>query len=160
MLDAMKALIYMAVILMALRVANASTDPFTELSPKQKALVKPVIERYVHDQITENWGDLWEISDQTPDLKNELLSGNRNAPDMTKEQFVSAMRETIGTGLPRLHSFDLLQVKVDQGNLTMVGCGYATREGWKKKGLVIAGIKIVNGRAKMDIFAMTSDTCP
>jgi hypothetical protein len=65
--------------------------------------------------IKQDWGDLWEIQDQTPDLKNELLLGKRDAPNLTKQQFVAAMRETIGSGYPRLRSFDLREVKPDKG---------------------------------------------
>src|SRR5260370_10879719 len=78
--------------------AKISPDPYALLSAEEKAVLKPGIERYVHDQLKQNWADLWEIQDQTSDLKNELLLGNRTASDMTKEQFVAAMKEMISTG--------------------------------------------------------------
>ncbi len=144
---------------MTLGLLGATSDPYSTLAPEQKSLLKPVVERYVHDQIKQDWADLWDIQDQTSDLKNELLLGHRDAPDLSKEQFVSAMRETIGTGYPRLRSFELREVKVDKGNFIMIGCGYATREEWKQRGFVIAGIRIVEGKPKVDLWSMTSDSC-
>jgi hypothetical protein len=92
--------------------ARTSPDPYASLSAEEKAVLKPGIERYVHDQLKQNWADLWEIQDQTSDLKNELLLGNRTAPDMTKEQFVAAMKEMIGTGgYPIMREFELRTVK-------------------------------------------------
>jgi len=110
--------------------------------------------------VKQDWDDLWEIQDQTSDLKNELLLGRRDAPDLSKKDFVSAMRELIETGgYPRLRSFQLKEVRVDKGNFIMIGCGKATRETWSGTGFVIAGIRIVDGKPKFDIWSMTSDSC-
>ena len=147
------------VLLAVIALSGATNDPYSATTPDQRAILKPVIERYVRDQIRQDWGDLWEIQDQTSDLKNELLSGRRDAPDLSKQQFVSAMRETIGSGYPRLRSFELRDVKPDNGNFVMIGCGIATRESWKQKGVIIAGIKIVNRKPKVELFSMTSDSC-
>jgi hypothetical protein len=156
----MKRLTYPAVLLMTLGLMGAASDSYSALTPEQKSLLKPVVERYVRDQIKQDWADLWEIQDQTPDTKNSLLLGQRDAPDMSKKQFVSAMRETIGTGgMPRLRSFELREVRPDKGNFIMIGCGYATREEWKQKGFVIAGIRVVDGKPRFDIWSMTSDSC-
>jgi hypothetical protein len=138
---------------------GAGKDPYSALTPAQRTILQPVIERYVRDQIEQDWGDLWEIQDQTSDLKNELLLGNRDAPNLTKQQFVAAMRETIGSGYPRLRSFDLREVKPDNGNFVMIGCGFATREEWKQQRFVIAGIRIVDGKGLVDLFSMTPDSC-
>jgi hypothetical protein len=148
-----------AVLLAVMTLSGAANDPYRALTTDQRAMLQPVIERYVRDQIKQDWGDLWEIQDQTSDLKNELLLGRRDAPDLSRKEFVSAMRNTIGTGYIRLRSFDLRDVKPDNGNFVMIGCGFATRESWKQKGFVIAGIKIVDGKPKVDLFSMTSDPC-
>jgi hypothetical protein len=58
---------------------GAATEPFGSLSLAEKALLKPKIERWVRDQIKHDWTDLWEIQDQTPELKNELLLGRKCA---------------------------------------------------------------------------------
>src|ERR1700679_226822 len=116
----MKSLIFFAAPLMVLGLSGATGDPYSTLTSEQKSLLKPVVERYVRDQIKQDWADLWEIQDQTSDLKNELLLGHRDAPDLSKEQFVSVMRETIGTGYPRLRSFELREVKDDKGNFIMI----------------------------------------
>ncbi len=69
------------------------------------------------------------------------------------------MRETIGIGYPLLRSFELREVRADKGNFVMLGCGFATREGWKQKGIVLAGIRIVNGEPRVDLLRMSSDSC-
>jgi hypothetical protein len=139
--------------------SGAANDPYRALTTDQRAMLQPVIERYVRDQIKQDWGDLWVIQDQTSDLKNELLSGRRDAPDLSREQFVAAMRNTIGTGYIRLRSFELRDVKPDNGNFVIIGCGFATRESWKQKGFVIARIKVVDGKPKVDLFSMPSNSC-
>ena len=48
---------------------QTSADPYASLSTEEKAVLKPGIERYVHDQLKQNWADLWEIQDQTSDFK-------------------------------------------------------------------------------------------
>jgi hypothetical protein len=148
-----------AVVFAAMMLVDAGSDPYSAVTPAQRNILQPVIERYVRDQIRQDWGDLWEIQDQTADLKNELLSGKRDAPNLSKQQFVAAMRETIGSGYPRLRSFELREVKPDKGNFIMIGCGLATREDWKQQRFVIAGIRIVNEKALVDLFSMTPDLC-
>jgi hypothetical protein len=131
-------------------------DPYASITSAQRAILQPGIERYIKDQRHEKWEDLYEIQDQTSDLKNELLLGERNAPDMTKDQFVKAMRYTIGTGeFPRLNDFNLRVVRADKGNFIVIGCGKATRESWHGTGTVIFGARIVDGQAKFDIWGMT-----
>jgi hypothetical protein len=140
--------------------AQTSPDPYASLSAEEKAVLKPGIERYVHDQLKQNWADLWEIQDQTSDLKNELLLGNRTAPDMTKEQFVAAMKEMIGTGgYPIMREFELRTVKADKGNFVVIGCAKATRESWHQTGFVVFGAKIAEGKPKFDIWSVTSNSC-
>jgi hypothetical protein len=136
------------------------TDPYTSLSPQEKSILQPGIDRYVRDQLKQNWADLWEIQDQTSDMKNELLLGNRTAPDLSKDQFVAAMREVIATGgYPRMRDFDLRVARADEGSFIVIGCATATRESWHGTSLVIFGAKIVDGKPKFDIWSMTSDSC-
>jgi hypothetical protein len=140
--------------------AQTSPDPYASLSAEEKAVLKPGIERYVHDQLKQNWADLWEIQDQTSDLKNELLLGNRTAPDMTKEQFVAAMKEMISTGgYPIMREFELRTVKADKGNFVVIGCAKATRESWHQTGFVVFGARIAEGKPKFDIWSVTSNSC-
>ena len=140
--------------------AQTSPDPYASLFAVEKAVLKPGIERYVHDQLKQNWADLWEIQDQTSDLKNELLLGNRTAPDMTKEQFVAAMKEMIGSGgYPIMREFELRTVKADKGNFVVIGCAKATRESWHQTGFVVFGARIVEGKPKFDIWSVTSNSC-
>jgi hypothetical protein len=140
--------------------AQTSPDPYASLSAEEKAVLKPGIERYVHDQLKQNWADLWEIQDQTSELKNELLLGNRTAPDLTKEQFVAGMKEMIGTGgYPIMREFELRTVKADKGNFVVIGCAKAIRESWHQTGFVVFGARIAEGKPKFDIWSVTSNSC-
>lgn len=49
-----------------------------------------------------DWSDLWEIQDQTPELKNELLLGRKDAPEMDRNQYVEAMPCETQSGLDTL----------------------------------------------------------
>lgn len=110
--------------------------------------------------VSTDMADLWEIQDQTSDMKNELLLGNRTAPDLSKDQFVAAMREVITTGgYPRMRDFELRVVRADKGNFIVSGCAKATRESWHGTGFVIFGVRIIDGKARFDIWSMTSDSC-
>lgn len=122
-------------------------------------MLQPVVVRYMRDQLKEDWADLWNIQDQTADLKNELLPGARDAPDLDQAQFVKAMRQTIGVGYPRLRSFELREVRADKNGFVMIGCGQATREQWKRKGFVVAAIRVVSGFPKVDLFSVSSNSC-
>ena len=62
-----------AVLLAVMTLSGAANDPYRALTTDQRVMLLPVIERYVREQIKQDWGDLWEIQDQTSDLKNELL---------------------------------------------------------------------------------------
>jgi hypothetical protein len=139
--------------------SGQSIDPYSSITSEQKAIFQPGIQRYVKDQISQNWNDLWEIQDQTSDLKNEILEGNRAAPDLTRKDFIVAMKETVGTGLPRLRQFTLEVVRPDKDAFIVIGCGKATRESWHQTGTVIFAARIEDGKPKFDIWGMTSDSC-
>jgi hypothetical protein len=59
--------------------AIPASDPYSSLSQGKKDLLKPQVERWIHDQLKHDWSDLWEIQDQAPELKNELLLGQKGA---------------------------------------------------------------------------------
>jgi len=59
--------------------ATAANDPYASLTPDEATQVKPVVQRWILDQVKHNWADMWKIQDQTPELKNELLLGRKNA---------------------------------------------------------------------------------
>lgn len=107
------------------------SDPYSTLSPSEKELLKPQVERWIRDQIKHDWSDLWAIQDQTPELKNELLLGQKDAPDMDRNRFVQAMRSTIGRGFPEIKSFTLSDIQRESGGFRAEGCGRLQRENWK-----------------------------
>ena len=126
---------------------GAATDPFGSLTPAEKALLKPQIERWIHDQVKHDWSDLWEIQDQTPELKNSLLLGRKDAPDMDRKQYVDAMRSTIGIGYPEIKAFTLTEVDREADGFQVVGCARLQREEWRATTIQYIHVKLVNGKA-------------
>ena len=61
---------YGAVVLVVMALTGAASDPYRAVTTDQRAMLQPVIERYVRDQIRQNWGDLWENS--RPNLWSSL----------------------------------------------------------------------------------------
>jgi len=72
------------VVVLFVTVGVAATDPYESLTPAEKALLKPQIERWIHDQIKHDWSDMWEIQGQTPTLKNECYWATRTLPIWTE----------------------------------------------------------------------------
>ncbi len=110
-------------------VVAPTSDPYGSLAPEEKTLLRPQIQRWIRDQEKHDWADMWEIQDQTPELKNELLLGRRDAPDMDRSQYVQAMRATIGVGYPEIRAFTLREVRREDGGFWILGCGKQQREG-------------------------------
>jgi hypothetical protein len=137
----------------------AQSDPYTSLTPEQRKILQPAVERFVKDVTKQDWKDLWEIQDQTGGMKNELLEGDRTAPDLTKAQYVAAMRSIVGVEFLRVRTLAVREVRADKGNFILIGCGAATREAWHQTGFIISGIRIIDGKPKFDLWSMTSDSC-
>jgi hypothetical protein len=144
---------------LAVLMALPQSDPYASLNPEERALLKPQIERWVHDQTKHAWSDMWEIQDQTPELRNELLLGRRDAPDMDRAQYVQAMRETIGIGYPEITAFALRAVSKEKDSFSVEGCAAQRRESWKQTSMVQVDVKIVAGKAKFGLFSGTPDLC-
>lgn len=125
---------------------DAATDPFGRLTSAEKALLKPQIERWIHDQLKHDWSDMWEIQDQTPELKSDLLLGRKDAPDMDRNEYVQAMRSTIGIGYPEIKAFMLTEVDKEVDGFQVVGCAKLQREGWKKTTEEYVHLRVVNGK--------------
>jgi len=155
----MKRVLIACLLLLSWPLQATEPNPYSALTPEQRSVLQPGIERYVSDQIKRNWKDLWEIQDQTREVKSELLL-DQHAPDMDRKQFVKAMGYTIETGgFPQLTKFELQEVRPDKGNFLVVGCGTATRESFHFHGVVIFGARIIAGKPVFDIFSFVSDTC-
>jgi hypothetical protein len=148
-----------AVLFLFALIAHGTSDPYAALTPEQRKILQPAIERWIHDQIKHDWADLWEIQDQTGDLKNELVSGQRTAPDLIKTQFVEAMKETIGIGYPEIKAFRLLDVKTEGDGFSVIGCGREQREEWHQVRITFVHVRIVDGKPKFDLHGGNSDTC-
>jgi hypothetical protein len=154
----MKRALIACLLLFALPLQATEPNPYSALSPEQRSVLQPAIKRYISDQLKRNWADLWEIQDQTRELKAELLL-DQQAPDMNRESFVIAMKQTMGLGFPLLKKFELQEVKPDKGNFLVVGCGTAVRENFHIHATTIFGVRIVDGKPKFDLFGFVSSTC-
>ncbi len=140
-------------------VAAPVIDPYGSLTLDEKTVLKPQIERWIQDQVKHNWTDLWEIQDQTSDLKSELLLGRRDAPDMDRNQYVQAMRETIGVGYPEIKAFTLREVRREDGGYWILGCGRLHREAWKQTSMTHVHVRLVKGKVTFDLPGATPDPC-
>jgi hypothetical protein len=157
----MKALVtvFLAFGVCAALAASATDDPYQTISSANQALLKPQIERWVRNQTTHNWSDMWEIQDQTPELKNELLSGRRDAPDMNRNQYVEAMRDTMGSGYPEIKAFTLVEVDNEVDGFQVVGCAKKQREEWKQTSIEYVHVRIVHGRVLFGLPDGSSEEC-
>ena len=126
--------------------AVCATDPYQALSPAEKAELQPQIERWIRDQLRHNWADLWEIQDQTPELKNELLLGQRNAPNLDRDRYVQAMKETVGVAYPEIKGFTLTEVDRESDGFQVVGCANLQREQWKQTSIQYIHVRVADGK--------------
>ena len=136
-----------------------ASDPYSTLSQSEKELLKPQVERWIHDQIKHDWPDLWAIQDQTPELKNELLLGRKDAPDMDRNRYVQAMRATIGSGFPEIKSFTLNEIQRENGGFRVEGCGRLQRENWKRTSVTNVHARIENNKVVFGLPDFTPDPC-
>jgi hypothetical protein len=137
----------------------AQSDPYASLTQEQRQVLQPAVDRFVRDVTKQDWKDLWEVQDQTSGMKNALLEGDRDAPDLTKSQYIAAMRSIVGVEFIRVRTLTVREVRADKGNFILIGCGTATRESWHQTGFVIAGIRLVDGKPRFDLWSMTSSSC-
>lgn len=140
-------------------VSAAAPDPYQPLTPAEKALLKPQIERWIRDQIKHNWSDMWEIQDQTPALKNELLLGRKDAPDMQRNEYVQAMKDTIGSGIPEIRVFQLTEIDKEAGGFQIVGCAKLQREEWKKTTIQYVHVRVMNGKVLFGLYEGSGEEC-
>ena len=138
--------------------AVPTSDPYASLAPTERTLLKPQVERWIHDHVKHDWSDMWEIQDQTSQLKNELLL-NRDAPDMDRKQYVQAMQQTIGVGYPEIKAFTLREIRSEGGSFLVLGCGKLQREAWKQTSVTEVQVRIENGKVLFGLPKLTSDLC-
>jgi hypothetical protein len=143
----------------AVLAAAPVSDPYGSLAPDEKTILKPQIERWIRDQEKHNWADMWEIQDQTSELKNELLLGRRDAPDMDRSQYVQAMQSTIGVGYPEIRAFTLREIRREDGGFWILGCGKQQREAWKQTSITNVHVRIVSGKVMFGLPAGTPEPC-
>jgi len=138
---------------------SATDDPYGTLTPSERTLLKPQIERWIHDQVKHDWSDMWEIQDQTPELKNDLLLGRKDAPNMDRNQYVQAMRDTIGIGYPEIKAFKLTEVDKETDGFQVVGCARLQREEWKRVTVQYVHLRLANGKILFGLYEGSGEDC-
>jgi len=149
-------------VILAIVLAQAAApvgDPYGLLTPDEKKILQPQIERWAHDQAKHDWADMWEIQDQTSELKNELLLGRRDAPDMDRDQYVRAMLATVGFGYPEMKAFALREIRKEDAGFWILGCGKLQRETWRQTSITKVHVRMVDGRPKFGLPAATPESC-
>jgi hypothetical protein len=146
-------------VLLPFSLSAQTNDPYAPLTPTERDTFKPQVERWVKDQLRRDWYDLWEIQDQTPELKNELLLGHKDAPDMDRKQYVDAMRQTINIGYPEIKAFRLEGVKPEPGGYLIWGCGEQRREEWKQTSITYVHARAVDGKLMFGLHGGNPDPC-
>jgi len=139
--------------------ASNGNDPYATVSQAERDLLKPQIERWIRDWVKHDWPDLWEIQDQTPELKDELLLGYKTAPDMNREAFVEAMRNTIGIGYPEIKAFTLTEVDKEPTGFQVVGCAKLQREAWKQTSVQYIHVRINDGKLLFGFLDSSPEKC-
>jgi hypothetical protein len=155
----MNALTAITLLVWLLSVSVSATEPYESITPAEKVLLKPQIERWIHDQIKHDWSDMWEIQDQTPALKNELLLGRKDAPDMARNEYMQAMKDTIGVGYPEIKAFKLTEVDKEADGFQVVGCAKLQREEWKKITIQYVHLRVVNGKVLFGLYEGSGEEC-
>lgn len=142
-------------------IASGATgfDPYANLRPKERAILQPAFDRWIHDQVKHDWKDLWEIQDQTSDLKNELLLGHRDAPDLDRQQYIEAMNETMGSGYWTIQSFSLREIRREKEGYWVLGCGKVKREHWHQVSITDVHIRMIDGKPKFGLPSGAPDSC-
>jgi|ERR1017187_595418 hypothetical protein len=140
-------------------VAAPTSDPYSSLAQADRSVLKPQIERWIHDQVKHDWSDMWEIQDQTPEFKNELLLGRKDAPDMDRQQYIQAMQATIGVGYPEIKAFTLRELRSEGDGFEILGCGKLQREEWKQTSVTDVHVRIVKGKVIFGLPSATPDPC-
>jgi len=126
--------------------------PIYLVESDQKTLLKPQIERWIHDQVKHDWADMWRYRIRLR-VKKRTTLGQKDAPDLDRIEYVQAMQETIGVGYPTIEAFTLraVEVKDDGKVLRISGCARERREEWKKTGLIYVRAKVTDGKALFEL---------
>ena len=116
----------------------AKTNPYERVAPTDLAQLKSGLIRYVRDQETRNWPDLFEIAIPGFATRGDYDDpSGRNEPILSKQEFVHAMEVGVDTGVrPILQSFKLTSITRMEGGYEVRACSRAQRESFHFKGIL------------------------
>jgi hypothetical protein len=127
----------------------AKTDRYEQVSPADRAVLHSGLERYVQDQITANWSDLFEIKIPGYAIQTDYDDLSGKTPLLSKEDFVATMSEGVSNGSrPVLQSFDLRSITPMKGGYEIRACSKAQRESFHFQGIVKFTAYISDGRVQ------------
>lgn len=122
-------------------------EPFSNLTPQERAIVEPAIRRYTNDEIKHDWSDLWTLDEQDIDTKRDFMLKDDAAP-VPQKRYVELKQDAIASGgVPLMTSFKLLSVLRRGDEFLVSGCSAAVRESYHFKGIVEVTAHIHDGKA-------------
>lgn len=130
---------FLAGLLVLLPVAFAAkANIFDQVAPADRTPLSTGIERYAHDQETQNWSDLFEIAVPGFATRGDYDDpSGKLEPILSKQAFVSEMEEGVESGgRPIMQSFDLTSITPVKGGYEVRACSKAQRESFHFKGIV------------------------
>jgi len=128
----------------------AKTNIDDQVAPADRAPLKVGIDRYVHDQETRNWSDLFEIAVPGFATRGDYDDpSGKNEPILSKQEFVSAMENNFDSGtLPIMQSFDLTSITPVKGGYEVRACSKAQRESFHFKGILRFNVYLSSGQMR------------
>jgi hypothetical protein len=125
-------------------------DTFARVAPADLSQFKSGLARYVHDQETRNWADLYEIAVPGYAVRGDFDDpAGKNEPFLKKPDFVSTMESNLEGGvLPVLQSFELRSINPTQNGYEIRACSKSQRENFHFKGIVTFNAYRIDGQVR------------
>ena len=146
-------------LLLALPILLASKpDPLAKLPAADRPILAQGIQRFVKDQSTQDWADLYLIADQDGAMKH-LLNIPDDAPPVDRTHFIANMVISVQAGtVPILETLDLLQVTPDPTGYVLRACIQSQRQRTKLKGIAELHATITEGTTRFGSWTYIYDT--
>jgi hypothetical protein len=146
-------------LLLALPILLASKpDPLAKVPPTDRPILIQGLQRFIKDQSTQDWADLYLIADQDTVMKR-LLDVPDNAPPVDRTHFIANMVISVQAGtVPILETLDLTAVTPDATGYVLRACVQSHRQGAKLKGIAELHATLTNGTARFGSWTYIYDT--
>ena len=126
----------------------AKPDPFSAVPEPDRSLLSASIQRFAKDEVSQNWGDSYEITEQDVPIKRELGLADNAAP-ISRDQFIERMKSVVqGGSRPVLKSFELTEVKRSGDHYSIRACCKGARESFRYQGIIEVDAKVSGGSVR------------